>query len=210
MDNRLEAELYAQGFSFIAGTDEAGRGPLAGDVFAAAVILPREFDLPGLNDSKQITEKRREKLFYMIQEQAVAFSIASASVAEIEKLNILHASLLAMKRAVETLQTRDGRPVTPDYLLVDGNRFPQVACKVKALPHGDAVSPSIAAASILAKVARDNYMRELARKYPQYGFEQHKGYPTKAHYQAVDKYGLCEVHRLSFFKNYKPLAGKLG
>jgi ribonuclease HII len=209
MENKLEEALYARGFSFIAGTDEAGRGPLAGDVFAAAVILPRQFDLPGLNDSKKLTEKRREKLFYLIQEQAVAFSIARASVSEIEELNILHASLLAMRRAVETLQTRDGKPISPDYVLVDGNQFPQVSCRVEAIPKGDGLSPSIAAASVLAKVARDNYMRELAQKYPQYGFERHKGYPTKAHYEAVDQYGLCEMHRISFFKKHKPLAEKI-
>ena len=176
--------------------DEAGRGPLAGDVFAAAVILAPDTVIEGINDSKKLTEKKREKLFDEIKEKALYWSIKTASVEEIEQLNILNCAMLAMKRAAESLG------VTPDMALADGNKTPQLSCPVQFVIKGDAKSQSIAAASILAKVARDRYMKEMALKYPQYSFEKHKGYGTKAHYQALDEYGPCEIHRMSFLKKY--------
>ncbi|MGN0686746.1 MAG: ribonuclease HII [Oscillospiraceae bacterium] len=180
----------------ICGIDEAGRGPLAGDVFAAAVVFDEGVVIDGINDSKKLTEKKREQLFDEICEKSRAFCIASANVAEIEELNILNAAMLAMKRAY------DGLGFDAELVLVDGNRLPPINGNVKAVVKGDATSASIAAASILAKVARDRYMDELAQIYPQYGFDKHKGYGTKAHYAAVDEYGLCPVHRPSFFKKY--------
>ena len=180
----------------LCGMDEAGRGPLAGDVFAAAVILAPDTVIEGINDSKKLTEKKREKLFDEIKEKALYWSIKTASVEEIEQLNILNCAMLAMKRAAESLG------VTPDMALADGNKTPQLSCPVQFVIKGDAKSQSIAAASILAKVARDRYMKEMALKYPQYSFEKHKGYGTKAHYQALDEYGPCEIHRMSFLKKY--------
>ena len=180
----------------ICGIDEAGRGPLAGDVFAAAVVFDEGVVIDGINDSKKLTEKKREQLFDEICEKSRGFCIASATVAEIEEINILNAAMLAMKRAY------DGLGFSAELVLVDGNRLPPINGNVKAVVKGDATSASIAAASILAKVARDRYMDELAQIYPQYGFDKHKGYGTKAHYAAVDEYGLCPVHRPSFFKKY--------
>ena len=181
-------------FGVICGVDEAGRGPLAGDVYAAAVILREDHGIVGLDDSKKLSEKRREALFDEIQAKADAFCIATASVAEIEALNILEAAMLAMRRAVAGLQSR------PDYVLVDGNRWPGVPEQGETVIKGDATSASIAAASILAKVARDRYMLEQAALYPQYAFEKHKGYGTAAHTAALREFGPCPIHRLSFLK----------
>ncbi len=183
-------------FPVVCGIDEAGRGPLAGDVYAAAVIFDEGVVIDGINDSKKLTEKRREQLFDEICEKAKAYCIATATIAEIEEINILNAAMLAMKRAYE------GLSINADIILVDGNKLPPINGNVKYVIKGDATSASIAAASILAKVARDRYMNELAVMYPEYSFEQHKGYGTKAHYAAVDRYGLCPVHRPSFFKKY--------
>jgi len=184
------------------GVDEAGRGPLAGDVYAAAVILPPGLEIPGLDDSKKLSEARREALAPVIKEQALAWSIATATVEEIERLNILQAALLAMHRAVE------GLSVMPEFALVDGNQPPVLPMPVGTLVHGDAKSASIAAASLLAKTARDASLRELDAQYPQYGFAAHKGYGTKAHYEAIGKYGLCPAHRPSFLKKYYAAHGE--
>jgi len=189
-DNEIRAR-----FPVVCGVDEAGRGPLAGDVYAAAVILPPDVCIEGINDSKKLSPKKREKLYDEIIEKAEAFCIASASVEEIEELNILNADMLAMKRAVEGLQKEI------DIVLVDGNKAPDVAFKTCPIVKGDASSQSIAAASILAKVARDRYMLELDRLYPQYQFSKHKGYGTKLHYEMIKKYGISKVHRPSFLKN---------
>ena len=181
-------------FGVICGVDEAGRGPLAGDVYAAAVILGENHGIEGLDDSKKLSEKRRDALFEEIQERAAAWCIATASVAEIEELNILNAAMLAMQRAVEGLQMQ------PAYVLVDGNRFPPLQIPSETVVKGDATSASIAAASILAKVARDRYMLGQAELYPQYGFEKHKGYGTAAHCAALREFGPCPIHRPSFLK----------
>lgn len=184
-----------QDYPVICGVDEAGRGPLAGDVYAAAVILPPDLVIEGINDSKKLSPKKREKLYDEIIEKAQAYCIATATVDEIEKLNILNADMLAMKRAVEGL----GRAV--DIVLVDGNKAPEISYKTLTVIKGDASSQSIAAASILAKVARDRYMLELDRLYPEYQFSKHKGYGTKLHYEMIKKYGISRVHRPSFLKN---------
>ncbi len=176
----------------ICGVDEAGRGPLAGDVFAAAVILTDDCGITGLDDSKKLSEKKREELFTEIKEKADAWCIATASVAEIEDINILNAAMLAMKRAVE------GLAQTPAYALVDGNKYPKLAVAGETVVKGDATSASIAAASILAKVARDHYMLEQAKLYPQYAFEKHKGYGTKEHRELLKQFGPCPIHRPSF------------
>ena len=177
----------------IAGADEAGRGPLVGSVVAAAVILDPNNPILGLNDSKKLSEKKREKLFIEIKEKALAWAIAEASHQEIDELNILHASLLAMRRAVEQLS------VQPQHVLVDGNKIPQgLSMSCDAVVGGDALHPEISAASILAKVTRDHQMLELDAKYPQFGFAKHKGYPTKAHFQAIAQFGVVEEHRRSF------------
>ncbi len=188
-DGRMRQE-----FGVICGVDEAGRGPLAGDVFAAAVILTDDCGITGLDDSKKLSEKRREELFLEIKEKAAAWCIGIATLAEIEELNILGAAMLAMQRAVEGLQQ------TPDYALVDGNRFPKLAVPGETVVKGDATSASIAAASILAKVARDHYMLEQAALYPQYAFEKHKGYGTAEHCALLRQYGPCPIHRPSFLK----------
>ena len=180
----------------VCGIDEAGRGPLAGDVFAAAVIFDEGVYIEGLNDSKKLTEKKREALFDEIISKARAYCVASASVEEIERLNILQADFLAMERAYKGLASNAG------IVLVDGNQLPALDARMRYVVKGDAKSASIAAASILAKVSRDRYMKRMAEKYPQYSFEKHKGYGTKAHYAAVDEFGLCEIHRKSFFKKY--------
>lgn len=188
----IERELHAEGIGLICGVDEAGRGPLAGPVCAAAVILPPEMELAGLNDSKKLSEKKREQLFPEIQRVALAWSVAFASVEEIEERNILGATMLAMNRAIA------GLSLTPDLALIDGNRNKEIKVPSRCVVHGDARCASIAAASILAKVSRDHLMLELAREYPQYGFEQHKGYGTRAHYAALREYGPCPAHRPSF------------
>lgn len=190
----IEAAAREQGKTVICGCDEAGRGPLAGPVFAAAVILPHGIEIPYLNDSKKLTEKQREKLFDIITEVAVDYAVASASVEEIEEINILNASMLAMKRAVESLKN------TPDYALIDGNIARGFDIDARPVIKGDALSPSIAAASILAKVSRDRYCMEMDALYPEYGFAKHKGYATKDHREAVLKYGASPVHRKSFLK----------
>lgn len=181
-------------FPVICGVDEAGRGPLAGDVYAAAVILSDGVLIDYLNDSKKVSEKRREKLYDEIIQKADAYCIATASVAEIDSLNILQATMLAMKRAV------DGLGVKPDLALIDGNKTPDLDCESHFVIKGDATSASISAASVLAKVARDRYMKGLAVKYPEYCFEKHKGYGTKLHYQMLEKYGISDVHRRTFLK----------
>ena len=188
----IERELRAEGVGLICGVDEAGRGPLAGPVCAAAVILPPEMELAGLNDSKKLSEKKREQLFPEIQRVALAWSVAFASVEEIEERNILGATMLAMNRAIA------GLSLTPDLALIDGNRNKEIKVPSRCVVHGDARCASIAAASILAKVSRDHLMLELAREYPQYGFEKHKGYGTRAHYAALREYGPCPAHRPSF------------
>ncbi|MDE6782008.1 MAG: ribonuclease HII [Ruminococcus sp.] len=179
-------------FPVVCGVDEAGRGPLAGDVYAAAVVLNDSILIDYLNDSKKLSESRREKLYDEIIEKADAYCIATASVAEIDSLNILQATMLAMKRAVA------GLGVKPDLALIDGNRTPQLDCESRFVIKGDANSASIAAASVLAKVSRDRYMKQLAVKYPQYGFDKHSGYPTKLHYEMIEQHGISEVHRKSF------------
>ena len=188
----IERELHKEGVGPICGVDEAGRGPLAGPVCAAAVILPPEAELPGLNDSKKLSEKKREQLFPEIQRLALAWSVAFASVEEIEERNILGATMLAMNRAISGLNLR------PELALIDGNRNREIQVPSRCVVHGDARCASIAAASILAKVSRDRLMVELARDYPQYGFDRHKGYGTKAHYAALREYGPCPAHRPSF------------
>lgn len=184
-------------YPIICGVDEAGRGPLAGDVYAAAVVFDADVIIEGVNDSKKLSEKKRELLFEEIIKKAKAFCIATASVEEIENINILNAAMLAMKRAVE------GLGLTPDLALVDGNKAPKLDCEVKTVVKGDATSMSIAAASILAKVARDRYMSELDEKYPEYQFKKHKGYGTKLHNEMLKKYGISDVHRPSFLKNLR-------
>ena len=190
----LENEIYAKGFSLICGVDEAGRGPLAGPVYAAAVILPRDAVIEGLNDSKKLAEKKREALFDVITERALTYGVASASVEEIEKLNILNATFLAMNRAIDKLD-----PI-PELALIDGNRSTGIAMPSRCIVKGDSRCADIAAASILAKVSRDRYMLNLAEKYPQYHFEQHKGYGTKLHYEALREYGPSPEHRPSFLR----------
>lgn len=187
---------YRKENPIVCGADEAGRGPLAGDVFAAAVIFFADTVIDGINDSKKLSPKKREQLFEEIVEKAEYFSIQRAYVAEIEEINILQSAMLAMKRAVEDIEC------TPDIVLIDGNKTPDLSCKTEAVVKGDAKSQCIAAASILAKVARDKYMEEMALEYPQYRFEKHKGYGTKLHYEMLDKFGPCPIHRLSFLKKY--------
>ncbi len=192
-----ENQAKQDGYSIVCGVDEAGRGPLAGPVFAAAVILPEGTEIEGLNDSKKLTEKKREALFDIIKEKAAAYSIASASVEEIEQYNILQATFLAMCRAVQGLE------IQPQLALVDGNQSPGLDCDVRTVIKGDASSASIAAASVLAKVSRDRYMLEVDEKVPQYCFKQHKGYGTKLHYEKIREYGISEYHRPSFLKKMK-------
>ena len=189
-----ESELMLAGRGPICGVDEAGRGPLAGPVCAAAVMLPPGIEIPGLNDSKKLTEKKRDALYDQICASAITYGIAFASVAEIEELNILGATFLAMRRAVEQLKQ------TPGLVLVDGNRNPGLLYETECVVKGDGKCANIAAASILAKVTRDRYMLEQAERFPQYGFEKHKGYGTAAHYAALREYGPCEIHRPSFLK----------
>lgn len=190
----IEREERENGHLLICGVDEAGAGPLAGAVYAAAVILPEHYDLPYLNDSKKLTEKRRELLFPLIKEQAVAWAVATASEKEIDEINILNARMLAMERAIRQLSPK------ADFALIDGNRNRGITCPNRMVVKGDSLSASIAAASILAKVSRDHYMMEMAEKYPEYQFEKHKGYPTKLHYELLRKHGPCPIHRLTFLK----------
>ncbi len=195
-DFELEKLAKEDGFNIVCGVDEAGRGPLAGPVCAAAVILPDDCEIEGLNDSKKLSEAKREKLYDIITEKALAYSICYGTLEEIEELNILEATYLAMNRAIAGLSVR------PDMALIDGNRIPrnaQVECRT--VVKGDSKSFSIAAASILAKVTRDRLMLQYAEKYPEYSFEKHKGYGTKVHYEAIREHGICEIHRRSFLKN---------
>ncbi len=194
MDYSYEQNALNKGYKVICGIDEAGRGPLAGPVYAAAVILPLGLEIEGLNDSKKLTEKKREQLFDIICEKAVSYSIGIATEQEIDEINILNATFLAMRRAVE------GLDVKPDYALVDGNQHPGLSITDETIIKGDGKSMSVAAASILAKVSRDRYMLEMAKKYPEYCFEKHKGYGTKLHYEMLEKYGVSEIHRRSFLK----------
>lgn len=189
-----ENEKYQQGFKVVCGIDEAGRGPLAGPVYAAAVILKKGQTIEGVNDSKKLSEKKREALYNKIIDECLAYAIGVADEKEIDEINILQATFLAMKRAV------DGLSIKPDCALVDGNQIPPLDCSVTTVIKGDSKSESIAAASILAKVARDRYMLEMAQKYPQYCFEKHKGYGTKLHYEMIEKHGICDIHRKSFLK----------
>ena len=192
----IEDGCFEEGYSVVCGVVEAGRGPLAGPVCAAAVILPPHLEIPGLNDSKKLTDKRRRELMPVIKEQAIAYGIAFASHEEIDGINILQATYLAMERALAELS------VKPDIALIDGNRAKDFGLPVKTVVHGDSRSASIAAASVLAKVTRDDLMMTLAEEYPQYGFEIHKGYGTKAHYEALSTYGPCPVHRMTFLKKF--------
>lgn len=192
----VESTLFEKGAEVICGVDEAGRGPLAGPVCAAAVILPPYIEIPGLNDSKKLTDRRRRELFPEICEKALAYGIAFGSVEEIETVNILQATFLAMNRAVAQLG------IKPEYALVDGNRDPKLGIPTETLVKGDSRSANIAAASILAKVTRDDLMLEAAKTYPGYGFEIHKGYGTKAHYAALTELGPCAIHRMSFLKKF--------
>ena len=190
----MEQELYDSGVTLLCGADEAGRGPLAGPVYAAAVILPRGLEIPGLNDSKKLSEKRREALFDQICEQAISFGIARAEVEEIEEINILNAALLAMNRAIAQLNPQ------PALALIDGNKNTGIAVPSRCVIKGDATCADIAAASILAKVSRDRYMLEMAERYPEYAFEQHKGYGTKLHYESLREFGPSPIHRPSFLR----------
>ena len=189
-------DSYREKYEVVCGCDEAGRGPLAGDVFAAAVVFDKNTVIEGINDSKKLTAKKREKLFDEIIEKAQDFSIQCATVAEIEDINILNCAMLAMKRSVEAMK------IKPNVCLIDGNKTPDLECDAIAVVKGDAQSQAIAAASILAKVARDRYMLQMAEKYPEWQFEKHKGYGTKLHYQMIDKYGESPIHRPSFLKKY--------
>lgn len=192
----IEDGFINQGLGVICGVDEAGRGPLAGPVCAAAVILPKHLEIPGLTDSKKLSDKRRRELFPEIQRQALAYGIGFASEKEIDEINILQATFLAMERALAQLS------ITPELALIDGNREKDFGIPVKTVIKGDSLSANIAAASILAKVSRDDFMLERAREYPQYGFEVHKGYGTKAHYDALRLYGPCPIHRQTFLKKF--------
>lgn len=194
VDYSIENEYREKGFNIICGVDEAGRGPLAGPVYAAAVILPSDCVIEGLNDSKKLTEKKREALFDEIKEKALAYGIASADEKEIDEINILNATFLAMKRAIASLS------VKPDLALIDGNQKPHTDIEEVTVIKGDAKSMSIAAASVLAKVSRDRFMLEMAEKYPQYEFARHKGYGTKLHYEKIAQYGVCNIHRRTFLK----------
>ena len=191
---QIEQACFDKGFQLVCGVDEAGRGPLAGPVCAAAVILPANMEIPGLDDSKKLSDKRRRELVPIIKEQAVAYGIAMVDHQKIDEINILQATFLAMKQAIAQL------PVRPDIALIDGNRSNDFGVPVQTVVHGDSLSSSIAAASVLAKVTRDDYMVEMADTYPGYSFEIHKGYGTKKHYAALTELGPCPIHRMSFLK----------
>jgi ribonuclease HII len=192
----IERQHFENGVNLLCGVDEAGRGPLAGPVCAAAVILPKELVIPGLNDSKKLSDKRRRELYDIITQQAVSYGIAFATAEEIDEINILQATFLAMERAMAQLDPK------PELALIDGNRAKDFGLPVQTIVKGDSLSASIAAASILAKVTRDRYMEELAEQYPRYGFEVHKGYPTKRHYAAIAEFGPCPAHRRTFLKKF--------
>ena len=192
----IEHSLMEDGYRLICGVDEAGRGPLAGPVCAAAVILPKDLEIPGLDDSKKLSDKRRRELVPIIKEQAIAWGIGFASHEEIDEINILQATFLAMERALQELQTK------PDFALIDGNREKDFGLPVKTVVKGDSLSTNIAAASVLAKVARDDLMEAMAVEYPGYGFEIHKGYGTKAHYAALTELGPSQIHRMTFLKKF--------
>ena len=193
---QFEEELFAQGYQVVCGVDEAGRGPLAGPVCAAAVILPPHLEIPGLDDSKKLSDKRRRELFPIIKEQAIAYGIGFASEAEIDEINILQATFLAMQRAIDQLNGQAG------FALIDGNRQKDFGLPVMTVVKGDSRSANIAAASVLAKVSRDDLMLQMAETYPQYGFDVHKGYGTKAHYEALRNHGPSPIHRMSFLKKF--------
>ena len=192
----IEDQFYGEDVKVICGVDEAGRGPLAGPVCAAAVILPAHLEIPGLTDSKKLTDKKRRELFPLIKEQAIAYGIGIATEKEIDEINILQATFLAMQRALDQLA------VKPDLALIDGNREKDFGIPVRTVVKGDSLSMNIAAASILAKVTRDDMMVELSKEYPQYDFEIHKGYGTKAHYAALTEHGPCAIHRMTFLKKF--------
>lgn len=192
----IEDACYAAGYQMICGVDEAGRGPLAGPVCAAAVILPPHTQIPGLNDSKKLTDKKRRELFPVICETALAYGIAFATEQEIDEINILQATFLAMQRALDKLNAQ------PDLALIDGNRQKDFGLPVKTVVKGDSLSANIAAASVLAKVTRDDLMIQQAVQYPEYGFEIHKGYGTRAHYAALEQYGPSSIHRMTFLKKF--------
>ena len=192
----IEEQAFEEGYTVICGVDEAGRGPLAGPVCAAAVILPRGHQIPGLNDSKKLTDKKRRELFPMIKEQAIVYGIGMASHEEIDEINILQATYLAMERAIAQLEGK------ADLALIDGNRAKDFGMAVRTVVKGDSLSANIAAASVLAKVTRDDLMVEMAQEFPGYGFEVHKGYGTKAHYEALREKGPCAIHRMTFLKKF--------
>ena len=192
----IEEQAFEEGYTVICGVDEAGRGPLAGPVCAAAVILPRGHQIPGLNDSKKLTDKKRRELFPLIKEQAIAYGIGMASHEEIDEINILQATYLAMERAIAQLEGK------ADLALIDGNRAKDFGMAVRTVVKGDSLSANIAAASVLAKVTRDDLMVEMAQEFPGYGFEVHKGYGTKAHYEALREKGPCAIHRMTFLKKF--------
>ena len=192
----IEHSCIDAGFETVCGVDEAGRGPLAGPVCAAAVILPTDLDIPGLNDSKKLTDKKRRELYDVITENAIAYGIALVDEKTVDEINILQATYCAMQQAVGKLSKQ------PDLVLIDGNRAPELPIAVKTVIKGDSLSASIAAASILAKVTRDRLMEEMDEAYPQYGFAVHKGYGTKRHYEALREYGPCPIHRMSFLKKF--------
>jgi len=192
----IENSFFSEEIRVMCGVDEAGRGPLAGPVCAAAVILPSNLVLPGLTDSKKLTDKKRRELYPLIMEQAVAYGIGFASEQEIDEINILQATFLAMQRAINQLA------VKPDLLLIDGNRQKDFGIEARTIVKGDSLSANIAAASVLAKVSRDNLMLEQAEVYPQYKFDIHKGYGTKAHYEALREFGPCPIHRMTFLKKF--------
>lgn len=194
MDYEFEKQAVKDGYKVVCGIDEAGRGPLCGPVCAAAVILPLDFEIEGINDSKKLSEKKREKLYDVITENALAYSVSMVDAKTVDEINILQATFLAMRNAV------NGLSVKPDLALIDGNQKPHLEIEERTVVKGDAKSVSIAAASILAKVTRDRYMIELDKKYPEYCFSKHKGYGTKLHYEMIEKYGICPEHRKSFLK----------
>ena len=196
LEYTFEAEAIEAGYKNICGVDEAGRGPLAGPVCAAAVILPPHLEIPGLDDSKKLSDKRRRELFPVIKEQAIAYGIGLANHEEIDQINILQATFLAMRRALEQLNGK------AEFALIDGNRETDFGLPVKTVVKGDSLSANIAAASVLAKVTRDDIMEAMAEEYPQYGFEIHKGYGTKAHYEALRNHGPSPIHRMSFLKKF--------
>ena len=195
LDYSYEIQAHNDGFTVVCGVDEAGRGPLAGPVFAGAVILPENYTHEILNDSKKLSEKKRDLVYDDIIKDAISWSVGIATEKEIDEINILNATFLAMKRAV------DGLTIKPDLAFIDGNRYPNTGVKEITIIKGDSKCMSVAAASIIAKVSRDRYMLQMAEKYPQYQFEKHKGYGTKLHYEMIEKYGVSEIHRRTFLKN---------